>query len=396
MGGFEHGMKNPFDLQIFILLLDGCGTGEQPDSPAFGDAGANTLRHVLEVTGVRLPNLEKFGLLRFAGSGMRGTASGGRLEQKSKGKDTASGHWELMGVPVDVEFPVYPHGFPPEIIGPFCRAVGRGILGNTPASGTEILERLGPEHLRTGDLIVYTSGDSVFQVAACETVVPVEELYRCCAIARDLLKGPHAVCRVIARPFIVQDGRFVRTPRRKDFALPPPAPTFLERLQDAGGTVLGIGKIEDIFAHRGITENRKTINNRDGLERLHAALREDFTLTFCNLVQFDSDWGHRRDAAGFARGLQEVDAFLPRLLETLGERQILMVTADHGCDPCHAGTDHTREYVPCLFHGKAIRGGVECPDTPQSALAWTLARLLGLSFYHESGWAPLLSMGITK
>ena len=387
-------MKNPFSLQIFILLLDGCGVGEQPDSPAFGDAGAHTLKHTLDATGVHLPNLEKFGLLRFAGSAVRGCASGGRLEQTSKGKDTASGHWELMGVPVDVEFPMFPQGFPPEIIEPFSRAVGRGILENGPASGTEILERLGPEHLRTGDLIVYTSADSVFQVAACEAVVPVEELYRYCAIARDLLRGPYAVCRVIARPFIVQNGRYIRTPRRKDFALPPPAPTFLERLQGAGGTVLGIGKIEDIFAHRGITENRKTSDNHDGLERLRAALSEAFTLTFCNLVQFDSDWGHRRDAAGFARGLQEVDAFFPHLLNALGEHQVLVVTADHGCDPCHAGTDHTREYVPCLFFGKTIREGVKCSDAPQSALAWTLARLLGLSFYRESGWASVLTSGI--
>jgi phosphopentomutase len=345
--------------KVMVCVLDGVGAGEAPDAAAYGDRGSDTLRHVLEGSDVALPNLAALGLGRVVGLPLgepRRGATYGRLLERGAGKDTTTGHWEMMGLPLQEPFPTYPHGFPAEVIEPFCAAIGRGVLGNRPASGTAILDELGDEHLRSGRPIVYTSADSVFQVACHEDVVAVELLYEWCAIARRILSGRHAVGRVIARPFAGVSGAFERTPRRRDFSLPPSGPTYLDLLRDEGVPVVGVGKIGEIFAQRGVEVDDHTTNNTAGLAACRRHLHEmRHGLLFANLVDFDQTWGHRNDVAGFAAGLQEVDEAVPGLLAEFAPGDVALWCADHGVDPTTVSTDHSREYAPLLAFG--LSGG---------------------------------------
>ncbi|MHB1412317.1 MAG: phosphopentomutase [Thermoleophilia bacterium] len=341
-------------LRCLLITLDGVGAGAQPDADEFGDAGADTLGHVAAAAGgLRLPNLGALGLgnilpLKGVAPVPRPQALFGKLRERSRGKDTTAGHWELMGVVTGKPFPVYPQGFPPEVIAEFERRTGRQVLGNRPASGTEIIAELGEEQRRSGRLIVYTSADSVFQIAAHEGAVPVEQLYEYCRIARELLRGEHAVARVIARPFAGEPGAFTRTPRRKDFSLVPPR-TYLNLLAEIGVPIHGVGKINQIYAGSGVKYEHKTTDNEDGLKQTADLMRGlDEGLVFTNLVDFDMQWGHRNDAAGFAAGLQRVDAAIPGLIAACRPGDLFIITADHGCDPLAPGTDHTREFVPLL------------------------------------------------
>ncbi|HNF97679.1 MAG TPA: phosphopentomutase [Pseudomonadota bacterium] len=343
----------PFD-RVVLIVLDSCGCGSSPDADRYGDAGANTLGHIGErVGGIRLPNLAALGLgnvTQIPGVPPVDKPLGGfgRMRESSRGKDTTTGHWELAGLDVQSEFPTYPSGFPADMIARFSQATGRGVLGNRPASGTTILDELGPEHLRTGSLIVYTSADSVFQIAAHEQVVPLDELYRACEIARKLCDEKN-ISRVIARPFVGEPGRFKRTYNRRDYAMPPPQETVLSRLASSGQPVVGVGKIWDIFAGHGITDNIHSEGNTDGLRlTLDALSQTKRGLIFVNLVDFDMLYGHRRDPQGYARALVEFDEFLPSLHSKLTPRDLVLLTADHGNDPTWTGTDHTREDVPLL------------------------------------------------
>jgi len=350
--------------RVFLIVLDSVGIGAMPDWREFGDdMPGDTLGHCAERRPLRLPNLERLGIanirpfahLRAAEAP---AASYGRCALASPGKDTTTGHWELAGIILKKPFPLYPNGFPPELIREFERRIGRGTLGNKPASGTEIIRELGEEHMKTGKPIVYTSADSVFQVAAHEEVIPLEELYRICEIARDLLRGEHEVGRVIARPFIGSPGAFVRTANRHDYAVPPPQGMLLDRLAWRGVPVISIGKIADIFLGRGIAHSLKTKNNADGMEKILAAAREfPEGLVFANLVDFDMLYGHRNDPEGYSRALEEVDAWLPSLETSLAPDDLVILTADHGCDPVTPSTDHNREYVPLLAFGPRVRRG---------------------------------------
>ncbi|MEW8957993.1 MAG: phosphopentomutase [Moorella sp. (in: firmicutes)] len=347
--------------RVIMIVLDSVGVGELPDAAAFGDAGSNTLGNIAARVNLKLPNMARLGLgniipLRGIAPVGSPTAAYGKMASKSAGKDTTSGHWELAGLILEKPFPLYPHGFPPEIIEPFERAIGRKVLGNKPASGTVIIEELGAEHMRTGYPIVYTSADSVFQIAAHEDVIPVEELYRYCKIARRLLTGEHAVGRVIARPFIGEPGHFIRTDRRQDFSLEPPRPTLLDAVVNAGLQVMAVGKIKDIFAGRGISRWIHTHDNMDGIDQTCNFMREGGRgLIFTNLVDFDMRYGHRNDVTGYAGALEAFDRRLPELIEALNEGDVLVITADHGCDPTTPSTDHSREYVPLLIYGDKIR-----------------------------------------
>ena len=350
--------------RAIVIVCDGLGVGEAPDAAAFGDAGARTLQHILRDGGPVLPNLTRLGLLHTmyaeAPAGLPAPSGAfGRLAEASAGKDSTTGHWELMGLTVPVPFPLYPDGFPPEVVEPFEEAVGKKVLYNRPASGTEIIKQFGEEHMRTGRPILYTSGDSVFQIAAHEEVVPIEELYRWCEIARGILVGKHRVGRVIARPFVGAPGSFTRTHRRHDFTVPPDGPTLLDTLADLGKRAYGIGKIEDLFSGRGVARAVHTESNRDGLEKTVAALADDDDLVFTNLNDFDTKFGHRNDPAGYARALEELDSFVPALLGGLGAGDVLMITADHGGDPSDVSTDHTREFVPMVAAGPRVRAGVD-------------------------------------
>ena len=350
--------------RIFLVVLDGVGLGALPDADRYGDAGSNTLVHTaMAVGGLTVPNLARWGLGLLAaipGVPPAGApaAAYGLMAEFSAGKDTITGHWEMAGLVLDRPFPTFPHGFPPDVIDRFTSAIGRPILGNKAASGTEILVELGAEHLATGHPIVYTSADSVFQIAAHEDVVPLEKLYEWCRIARALLQGPYGVGRVIARPFTGRPGAFVRTAGRRDFALPPPSETILDRLAARGFAVIGIGKIEDIFAGRGLTRSEHTAENRTTLAALADLAAQDFTgLAFANCVDFDTRYGHRNDPRGFAAALAEADAALGELARSLRPMDLLVVTADHGCDPTTPSTDHSREYVPLLAVGPRVRPG---------------------------------------
>lgn len=381
--------------RVCLVVLDSVGIGELPDASRFGDQGSHTLRHAAEsVGGLVAPNLERLGLGcidDIPGLACPDHPAGayGKMAERSAGKDTTTGHWELAGVVLDSPFPVYPNGFPPDVIEAFERAIGRKVLGNKPASGTVIIEELGVEHLRTGYPIVYTSADSVFQIAAHERVIPVEELYRMCQIAREILTGPHAVGRVIARPFEGEPGAFRRTPRRRDFSLEPPRPTLLDRLVEAKREVWAVGKIEDIFAGRGITEAVHTKDNMEGVDATVAFLkctRGRRGLVITNLVDFDTLWGHRNDPVAYARGLEAFDRRLPEIVEALGPRDVLIVTADHGNDPATPSTDHSREYVPLLVTGPCIRSGVNLGIRQTFAdVAATAAEMLGLSVRFDAG-----------
>lgn len=356
---------SPFQ-RVFLVVLDSLGIGELPDAGQYGDQGSDTLGNLARARPLNLPNLAQLGLgnirpLEGIPPAPSPLGCYGRSALASPGKDTTTGHWEMAGIHLARPFPTYPDGFPPEIIREFERRIGRKILGNVPASGTEIIERLGEEHLRTGRPIVYTSADSVFQVAAHEDVIPLPELYRICEIARELLRGEHEVGRVIARPFVGRPGAFVRDQQnRHDYAVAPPPGMLLDRLAEAGVPVCAVGKIYDIFLGRGITEHRKTRDNAHGMaEILRAAESFPRGLIFANLVDFDSLYGHRNDVEGFARALEAVDAWLPDLLGRLGEDDLLILTADHGNDPTTPSTDHSREYVPLLVYGPRARRGVD-------------------------------------
>jgi phosphopentomutase len=351
--------------QVILIVLDGVGVGELPDAAKYGDAGSNTLGHVAEaVGGLQLPNLERLGLSyigEFKGVRRVDQPEGcfGKMQELSVGKDTTLGHWEMTGVVRKTPLPTYPSGFPAEVIEPFERSIGRSVLGNRPASGTVIIQELGEEHLRTGFPIVYTSADSVFQIAAHEDVVPVEELYRICRTARKLLGPSQEVGRVIARPFIGMPGAFVRTERRRDFSVEPLGETVLDRLVAAGHPVVGLGKIDDLFAGRGLTRSIHTGNNAATFDEAARALKSvPRGLIFANLVDFDMGYGHRNDVAGYAKALQALDQCLPEVIEALRRGDVLCLTADHGNDPTHPGTDHTREHVPLLVYGPRLARGV--------------------------------------
>ncbi|HEV8089472.1 MAG TPA: phosphopentomutase [Actinomycetota bacterium] len=377
--------------QVCVLVCDSWGVGDAPDADGYGDAGSDTLAHVAEaVGGLDAPALEGLGLGLLTGidgivpRAEPGTAHG-RATEVSAGKDTITGHWEMMGILLDTPFPLYPDGFPPEIIEPFSAAIGHGVLGNTPASGTEIIAELGEAHIATGDPIVYTSGDSVFQVATHVDVVPLEQLYAWCEIARGLLVGPHLVGRVIARPFDGKPGAFVRRPERRDYSVAPPGPTVLDHLLDAGRSVLGIGKIQDIFDHRGLTEAVYSSSNEDGVDRTVAALRDArHDLVFTNLVDFDSKYGHRNDPTGYAAAIEALDRRFPEVREALGDG-LLLLTGDHGCDPTTPPTDHSRERTPLLVAG--------CPAGPYDLGTRTTFADLGATVLDVLGVAAPLAIG---
>lgn len=372
--------------QAIIIVLDSVGIGDAPDAEAFGDLGSNTLGNLAQaVGGVDLPNLASLGLGNlgdFAGVPKIPSRFGayGRLTEVSAGKDTTTGHWELAGVSSPVPFPTFPNGFPPEFIAEFERRVGRKTIGNFPASGTEILVQYGEHQLATGDLIVYTSGDSVFQIAAHEEIVPIDELYAICETARSMLVGDMAVARVIARPFIGQPGKFTRTENRRDFSLIPWRSTILDHLKSAGWMVAGVGKIEDIFAHQGLTHSNHTGNNLAGVDATIEFIKtRQPGLVFANLVDFDAVYGHRNDPQGYARALEVFDQNLPRILEAMSPNDILFITADHGNDPTTPSTDHSRERVPLLIAGGSVKKDFSLGTRASYAdLAATLAVLFGV------------------
>lgn len=349
--------------RVFLIVLDSLGAGEAPDAAAYGDEGSSTLDALIGSGFLSCPHLQRAGLfsLPTLRSPLPGGTQGSRavLREKSAGKDTTTGHWELAGLVSARAFPTFPDGFPPALLEAFSAAVGRGVLCNRPYSGTEVIRDYGEEHMRTGKYIVYTSADSVFQVAAHEAVVPVETLYRDCRTARDLLTGENAVGRVIARPFAGEPGSFYRTAGRHDFSLEPSGRTLLDAVTEAGMTVTGIGKISDIFAGRSVTASYPTRDNDDGVGRLLSCMEADFTgLCFVNPVDFDMLYGHRNDVRGYAEALNRFDVQLPSLFSRLREDDLLLITADHGCDPSTPSTDHSREYVPLLLLGNGIRDGV--------------------------------------
>jgi len=351
--------------RVIWIVLDSVGIGPLPDAADYGDTGRNTLGHIARSRELSLPNLVRLGLANVEPLAHLAPASSpaacyGKGATRSPGKDTTTGHWEMAGVWLDQAFPVYPNGFPPEVIEPFEEAIGRKILGNKPASGTEIIKELGEEHMRTRRPIVYTSGDSVFQIAAHEAVIPIRELYRMCEIARKMLDAPHRVGRVIARPFAGGLGSFKRTERRHDYAVDPPKPMLMDVLESRSVPVFGIGKIHDIYNGRGLGDYVTTKSNADGMEKIRLALVErPAGLIFANLVDFDMLYGHRKDVEGFARSLEEFDEWLGPFLSELMDSDLLLITADHGCDPDPAWptTDHSREYVPILAFSPALRSG---------------------------------------
>lgn len=353
-------------MRVFLVVLDGVGIGELPDADRYGDRGSHTLRHVAEAAGgLATPHLERLGLgnlVALPGVRAMGDPAGARarLAERSAGKDSTTGHWELMGLVLERPFPTYPSGFPDELLARFSEATGRGTIGNVAASGTEIIERLGAQHQRSGDWIVYTSADSVFQIAAHETTVPLDELYGACRKARALLAGDHAVGRVIARPFVGEPGRYRRTTHRRDFSLEPPEPMVLDRLREAGHPVITVGKVDDLFAGRGVSDAIHTASNAEGEDvLLDLARRGGEGLVFANLVDFDTQYGHRNDPLGFARALEQFDDALGRLVGHLRPDEILMLTADHGNDPTTPSTDHSREYTPLLATGPRVKRGAD-------------------------------------
>ena len=379
-----------------IIVLDGLGCGPAPDTAAYGDSGSDTLGNVARaVGGLTLPNLERFGLGRCAliqgvSRDAAPTAAHGVAEPVSPGKDSTSGHWELCGLVLSKPFATYPHGFPAELLAEFSRRTGRGVIGNRAASGTRILDELGMEHQRTGSWIVYTSSDSVFQVAAHEETVPLVELYRACGIARELMTGAHAVARVIARPFTGAPGHWTRTARRKDFSLAPPGPTLLDRLADAQAPVVGVGKVDDLFAGRGIS-SRHTATNAEAYRLIGDALTGmERGFLFANVIEFDQTWGHRNDVPGFHRGLLDLDAALPGMLGSGRADDLIIFTADHGNDPTTPSTDHSREVVPLLVWGPKVQPVALGVRRSFADVGQTVAEFLGVatlpagdSFLHE-------------
>src|SRR5580698_5344417 len=386
MGTFER---------VIWIVLDSVGIGELPDAADYGDVGRTTLGHIAESRSLALPNLLRLGLANIAPLAHLHAAASpigayGKGATRSPGKDTTTGHWEMAGVWLDQAFPVYPHGFPREIIDAFEKQIGRGTIGNKPASGTEIIKELGEEHVRTGKPIVYTSGDSVFQIATHEDVIPIAELYRMCEIARKSLDGPNRVGRVIARPFTGPVGNFVRTTRRHDYAVEPPKPMLLDVLKDRSVPVFGVGKIHDIYNGRGVEDYVTTTGNADGMPKLAAAVRErERGLIFCNLVDFDMLYGHRKDVEGFAKSLEEFDSMLAGFLQQLKPSDLLIITADHGCDPDlrWKTTDHSREFVPILAYTPKNNAGADLGTRGTLAdMGQTIAANFGGSIPHGTSF----------
>ena len=355
--------------RVFLIVMDSVGIGEAPDAEKYNDKGADTLGHIAQHRGgLYMPNMAKLGLsnireIKGVPKADQPLAYYTKMQEASAGKDTMTGHWELMGLRIDTPFQVFPDGFPKELIDELEKRTGRKVIGNKPASGTAIIDELGPEHMETGALIVYTSADSVLQIAAHEEVIPLEELYRICKIARELtLDEKYMVGRVIARPFIGTPGNFQRTANRHDYALKPFGRTVMNELQDAGYDVIAIGKIADIYDNEGVTKTLRTKSNMDGMDKLIDTLQMDFTgLSFVNLVDFDALYGHRRDPKGYGDALEQFDARLPEVFDRLKDDDLLIITADHGNDPVHHGTDHTREFVPLLVYSPSMNGGKQLP-----------------------------------
>ena len=371
--------------RVILFVMDSVGIGALPDSEQFGDIGVNTLGHIWEANGgIHIPNLIQLGIGNIEGLPMLSkttnpTGAYGRSMEFSNGKDTTTGHWEMAGLHLPDPFNTFPEGFPPHIIEAFEAQTGRKALFNKPASGTAIIEEYGVEHMETGNPIIYTSADSVFQIAAHEDIIPIPELYRMCEIARKILMGKDAVARVIARPFVGKPGSFERTSNRRDFSLSPEAPTLLDILKESGYEVRSVGKIFDIFNGQGITHEVHTHDNMDGVDKTLEYMADDFNgLLFVNLVDFDSKFGHRRDAVGYGKALEELDARLPELFSAMRSDDLLLLTADHGNDPTYKGTDHTREYIPILAYGATVQPGVQIGTCSSFAdLAATAADLLG-------------------
>ena len=372
--------------RVFLIVLDSCGIGAMPDSEKFGDVNVNTLAACATSQKLHIPNMIKAGLGNIDGVSClpkeaAPTGAYARLTESSMGKDTTIGHWEIAGIVSPDPLPTYPNGFPEEVLKPFMEQTGRGVLANAPWSGTAVIDEYGQQHMQTGDLIVYTSADSVFQIAAHEDIVPPEQLYEYCRIARKILQGKHGVGRVIARPFVGTPGNFKRTANRHDFSLVPPAKTLPEAVKDAGLASIGVGKIHDIFAGIGLTDYVYNKSNADGMAHTDHYARQDFTgLCFVNLVDFDMQFGHRRDIDGYANALTEFDGWLGQFMEKLGDEDVVMITADHGCDPAYtATTDHTREYVPLLVLGKQVKPVNLGTRASFADIAATVAELLNIS-----------------
>lgn len=375
--------------RVILIILDSVGIGELPDADLYNDRGSNTLVNTAQaVGGLKLPNLEKLGLGNI--DRIKGVkeykdclASYGKMAEKSPGKDTTIGHWEIAGIISDKPFPTYPQGFPDEVILPFQKAIEKKVLGNKPASGTVIIEKLGKEHLETGYPIVYTSADSVFQIAAHEQIIPLPILYQMCKQARKILQGEHAVARIIARPFIGQPGAFIRTSNRKDFSLPPPQKTILDFAVQSGFEVIGIGKINDIFAGQGITKDIHAKNNEEIVDQIMKFTKNNHlerSIIFSNLVDFDMLYGHRNNVKGYAKALEDFDSRLPEIVKNLKNTDILIITADHGCDPTTPSTDHSREYVPLLIYGNAIIPSINLGTLNSFAdLAATISDILNIN-----------------
>jgi phosphopentomutase len=379
--------------RMVLAVLDGVGIGEMPDADRWGDGGSDTLGHIIDLQRPHLPHLAELGLASIRqfpnlAPGAPGRGCFGKAAIRSNGKDTTVGHWEMAGILSSIPFPTYPHGFPPRIIESFERAIGRQALGNCTASGTEIIKELGEEHVRTGNPIVYTSADSVFQIAAHEEVILLEELYRICGIARRLLDGEDRVARVIARPFLGVAGQYRRTANRRDFSATPPGESLLDLLKRAGLAVIGVGKVASIFDGCGITEDRPAHGNDETMDVTVAALADaPAGLIFCNFGDFDTLWGHRNDCPGFARGLEAFDRRLPELCAALGDDDGLILTADHGCDPSAPGTDHTREYAPILTFGRRLSGGANLGVRSSLAdIGQTIAENFGLQLAHGTSF----------
>ncbi|HEX8561225.1 MAG TPA: phosphopentomutase [Pyrinomonadaceae bacterium] len=385
--------------RVTLIVLDSLGAGEMPDAAAWGDAGADTLGHICESREVRLPNLRAWGLgnvRRLSGVAPAESPRGsyGRCALASNGKDTTTGHWEMAGIILEKAFPTYPGGFPPDVIERFvAEARVPGVLGNYPASGTEIIKELGEEHVRTGKPIVYTSADSVFQIAAHEGVIPVARLYEICEAARDLLRGEHEVGRVIARPFVGEPGAFKRTENRHDYAVPPPREMLLPTLSGAGLDVVAVGKISSIYDAAGVTKELPGKNNDQSIDETIRALGEESRgLIFSNLVDFDMLYGHRRDVEGYARALEHFDARLPEIEGAMRDTDLLILTADHGNDPTYRGTDHTREYAPLLVYGPRARAGVNLGDRASLAdIGQTIADNFGLRLKAGDSFLPRIA-----
>ena len=372
--------------RVFLIVLDSVGIGALPDAKEYGDEGTNTLKSAATSPYFHMPNMKKLGLFNIEGvDWAEGTdapeAFFARMKEASKGKDTTIGHWEIAGHISKAPLPVYPEGFPKEVLDAFSKATGRGVLCNKPYSGTEVIKDYGDEHVKTGDLIVYTSADSVFQIAAHEEVVPVETLYEYCRAARTILTGEHGVGRVIARPFVGADGNYTRTTNRHDFSLEPPGVTMLDQLNEAGLTVIGVGKIKDIFAGKGIGEYTYTTGNQDGIEKTLEYMKKDFEgLCIVNLVDYDMLYGHRNDIDGYAKALTYFDERLPEILALLGDEDLLMITADHGCDPGYTeSTDHSREHTPFLIYGKNVVPGNGDTKETFADIGATILKYFGIS-----------------